>query len=123
MRTAGRTVAPAGRSECLESPGDQVLRQQRGSADPGRHAVVGGLLAVERGALLRGPERRGGPGSLRGPTIPGIETSSDDQRGQFLVPGANATGLGKKTRMANSTGIGQFSERYWLFRCAIREQM
>ena len=29
----------------------------------------------------------------------------------------------KKTRMANSTGIGQFSERYWLVRCAIREQM
>jgi len=29
----------------------------------------------------------------------------------------------KKTRMANSTGIGQFSERYWLFHCAIREQM
>src|SRR5271166_5741721 len=29
----------------------------------------------------------------------------------------------KKTRMANSTGIGQFSERYWLFHCEIREQM
>ena len=28
----------------------------------------------------------------------------------------------KKTRMANSTGIGRFSELYWLFRCVNREQ-
>jgi hypothetical protein len=28
----------------------------------------------------------------------------------------------KKTRMANSTGIGRFSERCWLFHCANREQ-
>jgi len=28
----------------------------------------------------------------------------------------------KKTRMANSTGIGRLSELYWLFRCANREQ-
>ena len=29
--------------------------------------------------------------------------------------------IAKKTRMANSTGIGRFSECYWLFRCENRE--
>ena len=39
-----------------------------------------------------------------------------------VIRASKAAAGAKKTRMANSTGIGRFSERYCLFRCANREQ-
>ena len=69
------------------------------AGDPGRDAAAGGLLAVAGGALFRGPEGGNGPGSLRGPALPGAETPPDPHCGELPVPGADAPGIrGGKTR-------------------------
>ena len=69
------------------------------AGDVGPDAVAGGLLAVARGAVLRGPEERDRAGPVRGPPLPGVETPPDPELRELPVPVADAAGVrGGKTR-------------------------
>ena len=88
-RSAGPALAFGGRSQRARSHGDEVLREQCVAGGVGGHDPFGGLLAMARRAVLRGRQKRGRPGPLRGATLSGTQTPFDPQRDQLLVPGAD----------------------------------
>ena len=51
-----------------------------------------------------------------------VQADTTDGQAHYVPLDDPNRGKPEKTRMANSTGIGRFSERYCLFRCANREQ-
>ena len=56
-----------------------------------RDLAAGGLLAVARGTLLRGPQERDRPGPVRRPPLPGVETPLDPVGGELPVPVAGCS--------------------------------
>ena len=68
-----------------------VSNAPRGDVGPGD--APRGLLALEGGAVLRGPEGRDRAGPVRGPAVPGAETPPDPELRELPVPVAGAAGV------------------------------
>ena len=115
----GAALAFGGRAQRARSHGDEVLREQCVAGDVGGHDPLGGLLALARGAVLRGRQRRGRPGPLRGATLSGTQTPFDPQRDQLLVPGHGPTSGcgGKKSELTVCqvhTAVSALIRSWWM---------
>ena len=100
-------------------PKETVLCQQRAARHSGGNDPLGRLLAMARRAVLRGRQRRGRPGPLRGATLSGTQTpfdSSCQAISYLFLAITNQRLRGKKSeldRMLKSTPPSPVLIRSW----------